>query len=179
MVYVAFLRGINVSGQKKIKMADLRDLFEKSGFCDVRTYIQSGNVVFESDVRDTEKIGDRISGAIEEHYDFRVPIIVKKKSEIDQIIAQNPFVRDEDIQANKIYFVLLKTIPSPTALKDLSAMHFDNEQLLATPTCVYLRCALGAGKAKCTNNLIERKLGVLATSRNHRTMVKLLELAKA
>ncbi|MRX62766.1 DUF1697 domain-containing protein [Maribacter luteus] len=176
MNYIALLRGINVGGHKKVKMADLRDLFENLGFDNVKTYIQSGNVVFESENSDIGILEHRVSNAILDHFGFEVPVIIIEGIEVKRIVDNNPFNDAEDIQANKVYFVLLKRRPTQEALDVLSSLHFENEQLVATTACVYLKCDLGAGKAKCNNNLIEDRLKVAATSRNHRTMLKLLEL---
>lgn len=176
MNYIAFLRGINVGGHKKIKMTELRALFKNLGYYDIITYIQSGNVVFKSEDQDTAELEDQITTAILGQYGFDVPTIVKKRGEIERILTHNPFDDPRDIQDNKVYFVLLKQPPKPAVVNALSSMQFDNEQLVVTPICVYLKCNLGAGKAKCNNNLIEDRLKVSATSRNHRTMLKLLEL---
>ncbi|MBD0851602.1 DUF1697 domain-containing protein [Maribacter arenosus] len=177
MIYIAFLRGINVSGHKIIKMADLRSLLEDVGFQDVLTYIQSGNIVFKSAVQLPTKLENIISNTILDQYGFEIPVIVKQRSEIEGIMANNPFTDPKDIDENKVYFVLLKTEPKAEKIKALSALKFENEELVITPKCVYLKCALGAGKAKCDNNLIERKLQVEATTRNPKTLLKLLDLS--
>ena len=178
MNYIALLRGINVGGHKKIKMADLRLLVEGLGFGKVLTYIQSGNIVFKSEVKDPKKLENQISKSILDHYGFEVPVIVKKRVEIERIMSNNPFDDQEDIYSNKIYFVLLKEEPNQELMHLLSLIKFENEQLEITPSCVYLKYSLGAGKAKCSNNLIETKLKVSATSRNYRTMMKLLEMTR-
>ncbi|MGB5435984.1 MAG: DUF1697 domain-containing protein [Maribacter sp.] len=177
MTYIAFLRGINVGGHKKIKMADLRSLMENIGFHDVLTYIQSGNLIFKSDIPDHRDVESKISKTILDHYGFDVAVVVKKRFELMQFLGKNPFKFPEDIKDNKVYFVLLKNEPEQEGVEALSAMQFDNEHLVITPTCVYLKCNLGAGKAKCNNNLIARKLKVDTTSRNHRTLMKILELS--
>ena len=177
MNYIAFLRGINVGGHKKIKMADLRNLMENIGFHDVITYIQSGNLIFKSDIPDHRNLEYKISNTIFDYYGFDVSVVVKKRCELLQLIADNPFKVPEDIRDNKVYFVLLRNEPEQKGVEALSTIQFDNEHLVITPTCVYLKCDLGAGKAKCNNNLIARKLKVDATSRNHRTLMKILELS--
>ena len=177
MIYIALLRGINVGGHKIIKMADLRSLLEDVGFQDVMTYIQSGNIVFKSAVQIPAKLENKISITILDQYGFEVPVIVKQRSEIEGIMANNPFTDPKDIDENKVYFVLLKNQPKPEMVKALSELQFENEELVITPKCVYLKCALGAGKAKCDNNLIERKLQVEATTRNTKTLLKLLDLS--
>jgi len=177
MIYVAFLRGINVGGHKKIKMADLRLIFERLGYNDVKTYIQSGNVVFKTDVDDQRKLEKQISEAIGIDFGFKVPVLVKTRTELYNIMKNNPFDDPEDLATNKIYFVLMKGIPAKEDIKTTSAIIFNNEKFKITAACVYLRYALGAGKAKCNSNFFESKLNVISTSRNYRTMTKLIELS--
>jgi len=177
ITYIAFLRGINVGGHKKIKMADLRALLEGLGYTDVMTYIQSGNVIFNSLEEDRDKLENRISGAIKNHYGFEVPVLVKTRTEINKILDKNPYNDHGDLASNKIYFVLLKEIPENKNIEATSTIFFENEKFEITPECVFLRCALGAGKAKCNINFFESKLKVTTTSRNYRTMTKLLELS--
>lgn len=174
--YIGLLRGINVSGQKKIKMVDLRILLEENGFSSVKTYIQSGNIVFRTTEENKATLENKISEVIKKQYGFDVPVIVKTSEEIGNILVNNPYDDSEDLESNKIYFVLLKEKPKEENVTVLDSISFENETLRINSECVYLRCALGAGKAKCTNNVIEKKLKVSATTRNYRTMQKLREL---
>ena len=174
--YVAFLRGINVSGKRKVPMAELRAMCERLNLQNVKTYIQSGNIVFKSSMAQTNDIAILLHNEIQKHFNFNVPVIVKTVNELSQIIEKNPFVSQEDITANRIYFVLLNSLPAIELLENLSEETFDNEEYVVIDNCLYLKCALGYGKAKLNNNLIERKLKVLATTRNYRTMNKLQEL---
>jgi len=179
ITYIALLRGINVGGHKKIKMADLQLLLEGLGYKEVLTYIQSGNVVFKSKVTDHGKLENQISKAIKKHYDFDVAVIVKTKTELVNILKNNPFNDTDDLATNKIYFVLLKEIPQKKNIEIASIKDFENEQFIIAPECVFVRYALGAGKAKCGVNYFESKLKVNATARNYRTMVKLVELSSS
>jgi len=179
ITYIAFLRGINVGGHKKIKMADLRLLLEDHGVKDVLTYIQSGNVVFKSKVKDHRKLEKQISKAIKEHYDFEVAVIVKTRTKIESVLKNNPFIAPEDLATNKVYFVLLKEMPTQKNIEIARFKKFENEQFFYTPKCVYARYDLGAGKAKCGVNYFESKLKVNATARNYRTMMKLIELSSS
>ncbi|EAR00471.1 DUF1697 domain-containing protein [Maribacter sp. HTCC2170] len=175
--YIALLRGINVGGHKKIKMADLRSILEDSGLERVRTYIQSGNVVFDSEEKNTQNLEIQISETIKEHYDFEVPVLIKTRNEILRVLEDNPYTDRNELSENKIYFVLLQDSPEEDKVKELSNYKFENETFTYTPNCVYLRCALGAGKAKCGIGFFESKLKVSATSRNYRTLQKLIELS--
>ena len=174
--YVAFLRGINVSRKRKVPMAELRAMCERLNLQNVKTYIQSGNIVFKSSMVQTNDIAILLHNEIQKHFNFNVPVIVKTVNELSQIIEKNPFVSQEDITANRIYFVLLNSLPAIELLKNLSEETFENEAYEVVDNCLYLKCALGYGKAKLNNNLIERKLKVMATTRNYRTMNKLQEL---
>tara|TARA_R110000868_G_scaffold122626_2_gene324999 strand:- start:80 stop:625 length:546 start_codon:yes stop_codon:yes gene_type:complete len=176
MTYVAFLRGINVSGKRKVPMAELRAMCERLNLRDVKTYIQSGNIVFKSSIGRTNEVAILLHNEIQKHFDFDVPVIVKTIDGLSQIIEKNPFVSQEDITANRIYFVLLNSLPAIELLKNLSEETFENEAYEVVDNCLYLKCALGYGKAKLNNNLIERKLKVIATTRNYRTMDKLQEM---
>ncbi len=177
ITYIAFLRGINVGGHKKIKMADLRLLFEEIGYKNAMTYIQSGNVIFNSLDEDRGKLEYQISEAIKNHYGFEVPVLVKTTTEIKKILGTNPYNDPEDLASNKIYFVLLQEIPQKEDIETTSTIIFENEKFVITPECVFIRYDLGAGKAKCGINFFESKLKVATTSRNYRTMTKLLELS--
>lgn len=174
--YIALLRGINVSGVKKIKMADLRIMMSDIGFNDVQTYIQSGNVIFKSETANSQYLAQKIKIGIQDVFKFDVPVLVKTRDEIVRILEGSPYKENEDLEANKIY-TLLKNSPEQINLETLDQNNYPNELFTINDDCVYLNCINGAGKAKLTNNVIERKLKVQATSRNHRTMLKLLDLS--
>ena len=97
--YISLLRGINVSGQKKILMADLKSLYEELGFTNVQTYIQSGNVVFEYQASSSEKLEQMIFDKIKAHYGFEVPNLILTSNEIEEALKSNPY---QDIE--KMYF---------------------------------------------------------------------------
>lgn len=175
--YIAFLRGINVSGKHKIQMAELKELLSKQKLEDVKTYIQSGNVVFESGLENSKELENLISKAILSHFNFNVPVIVMTISKLKEILDQNPFKTDDENLQKQNYFVLLNEIPNVEAVDKLSNETFKTEDFLVTNDCMYLKCTAGYGKAKLNNNLVERKLKVKATTRNYRTMNKLLELS--
>jgi uncharacterized protein (DUF1697 family) len=171
MIYIAILRGINVSGSKKLPMAELRTLLAKLDFQKVQTYIQSGNVVFASDEKNQEKLGEQISEAIKKQYDYDVPVLVKTIAEWKTAMANNPFT-DKDISKQGITF--LATIPTVT---DFEIDSKDDEFKIINSE-VYLYCPNGFGRSKLTNNLFERKLKTQATTRNWKTIHKLLEMAE-
>ena len=176
--YIALLRGINVSGQKKIIMVDLRKMLEKLQFDKVETYIQSGNIVLKSNSEDSEKIAEKIREGITGTFGFDVPTLVRSHEELKSIFDRNPFTDPSDIENKRVYFALLKETPKTELVEKFQKEEYPGEQFVIGDDCVYLNYAIGAGKAKISNNHIERKLKVSATSRNYRTMTKLLEMSE-
>jgi uncharacterized protein (DUF1697 family) len=175
---IAFLRGINVSGQKKVPMAELRALLTKKGFLDVKTYIQSGNLVLkEADVSVPEtKV--TLEETIKTHFGFEVPVLVKSLTDLHKIIRNNPFSKKEDLESNRVYFVMLFSPPEKEKLAFFREEIYPNESWELVGDCLYLSCKNGYGNAKLNNNLVERKLNVQATTRNYRTMMKLIEMGE-
>ena len=173
--YIAFLRGINVSGQKKIKMVDLKECLQKAGLLNVGTYIQSGNVIFETQMKSRQAIATLIVRTIKEDFGFEVPVVVTTGKEIEEILEHMPF--DGDTNPKGLYFALLHETPKDERVTSFLQLRFENEDFHYTHKCVYLNCKAGAGKAKLNNNLIENKLKVVATTRNLNTMRKMLTLA--
>ena len=171
--YIALLRGINVGGQKKIPMAELRELLSKSGLKNVQTYIQSGNVIFESSEKDTQKLELDIHYSIKKKFGFEVPILVKTPEELLQIFDDCPF--SEEIKMNS-YFMLLFAIPDKNLVEEVAKMSYTDEEFVIMNTCIYFHSSIGYGRTKFNNNFFERKLKTVATARNYKTMVKLLSL---
>lgn len=172
--FIVFLRGINVSGQKKIKMAELKEVLTESGFNNVLTHIQSGNLILSTENRQ-EIVAQKIKTIIADHFGFEVPTLVLEPNLVGQILGACPYAELED---KKRYFTLLHEEPSTALRVEFEALDYENEDFTVMGNCVYLYCKNGAGKAKLNNNLIEQKLKVTATTRNLNTMVKMLELAK-
>lgn len=158
-------------------MAELSVVLEDAGLKNVKTYIQSGNIVFDSAETNQEKLQDSIAEAIQRNFGFGVPTLVLQENDIGHILEANPFENKSD--ENKLYYVLLKNPPKKEVTQQFEQLHFDNEDFHITDNCVYLLCKNGYGRAKLNNNLIEKKLKVEATTRNQKTMLKLLEMASS
>lgn len=171
--YIALLRGINVGGHKKLKMADLKLVFEDLGLVDVITYIQSGNVVFST--KEGKGISEKISIEIEKRFGWEVPVLVRTAESIVQILKDCPL---EPIKKADAYYMLLATPPKKELMEALADITYPNEEFVLTRECVYIYYAKGHGNEKLNNNFFEKKLKVAATTRNYRTLIKLVELAK-
>jgi len=175
--YISILRGINVSGQKKILMADLKNLFESIGFKNVVTYIQSGNLIFETNENNSEiELATKIEEAILKQYSFEVPVIVFKNTELRQWIASNPFLKDENLE-ERLYFTFLNKTPDSIHVEQLQG-DYSPEKFEIIDKVIYFYCPIGYGKTKLSNTFFEKKLKVKATTRNFKTTFKLLELSE-
>jgi uncharacterized protein (DUF1697 family) len=179
MKAVSLLRGINVSGQKKITMADLTSLYEALGFQQVSTYIQSGNVIFSHAGLKTHILSEQIEQAIEKRYRFQVPVEIRTHKELDAIIKNCPFGPvDLEKEGTKLLLSFLSDRPSPENVARLMEYVKEPEKLVLQGKQVYLYCPNGYGKSKLSNSFLEQKLGVNATTRNWKTVHKLHELSK-
>lgn len=175
--YISMLRGINVSGQKKIIMIELKQLYEQQGFTKVQTYIQSGNVVFDSEKsQDYFEISKIIELAIEKKYSFQVPVIVKQAEDLISAIKNNPFPRN--IDTARIGITFLEKKPTAENLQKLDGIDYLPDQFIIDGLNIYVHCPESVGNSKLTLNLFESKLKVRATGRNWRTINKLIEMAK-
>ena len=174
-IFIAFLRGINVSGQKKIKMVDLRESLENHGLKKTKTYVQSGNIIVHWKPEKSGVLKTLIESSIKTDFGFEIPVLIRTPQEIQNILHLNPF--KDKTEVKRLYFTLLDKKPAMDRLKAFKELEFEHEDFYYTDDCVYLFCKQGAGKAKLNNNLIENKLGVSATTRNLNTMLKMLELS--
>lgn len=172
--YIALLKGINVGGHKKMPMADLREQLTKSGLKQVRTYIQSGNVVFQSELNDLLELEAFLQKTIQSYFGFEVSVLVTTREQLKRIFDDCPFSEEKKI---KSYFTLLKHKPGEAIIKMASEKVYEGEEYEIINDCIYFYCASGYGRAKFNINYFERKLGTTATARNYNTMVKLLELS--
>jgi uncharacterized protein (DUF1697 family) len=168
------LRGINVSGQKKIRMADLKSLFESLGLIHVQSYLQSGNVVFDSDEKDIGKLKDVIEAQIESTYGFSVPVLIRTRDDFKRVIQEHPFAQEEAI---RVLVTFLYELPDSSKLEELSHYQDKVDKFAIGKQEIFLFCPGGYGRTKLSNNFFEKKLGVVATTRNWKSVNALYEMA--
>lgn len=174
--YVCLLRSINVSGTNIIKMAELRPFWENLGFSEVKTYIQSGNIIFKSASKPDVSVLEK---AIETKFQTKnVSVILKTPSELDIIINQNPFLSLSDFDHKKMYISYFQEIPDISNQNDFEQLQFGEDQFRIINNVMYIYFGISAGKSKLTNKVIEGKLGVAATTRNWNTTNKLRALTQ-
>jgi uncharacterized protein (DUF1697 family) len=172
------LRGINVSGQKSIRMVELKALYESLRFANVATYIQSGNVVFQSRESNPESIATSIEKAIEKTFGFSVPVVLRQPSEFRKVISKCPFLDKAGIDEDRLYVTFLKTRPASTLVKTtplIAASNADRYEIVGSE--IYLHCPDGYGKTIFSNNFFEKHLKVVATTRNWKTVQTLLAMS--
>ena len=168
--YIILLRGINVSGKNKIPMADLRELLNDLQFKNVQTYIQSGNIILESAL-DKTTICNQIKKEIQEKFGFKVPVLARTISEWENAIKKYPFSTENE---KIVAFAFLNQVSNE---KTIEIKNIGEDKYKIDDDVVYLICPSGFGKTKITNNVLEKKLEVIATTRNYKTTTKLLALA--
>lgn len=177
--YISILRGINVSGQKLIKMDALKQMCENLNFIYVQTYIQSGNIVFQSEDSELSNLEELISKQILLQFRFDVPVIVLSIEKLQQIIASNPYTSDQTKDISGIYVTFLSSPAKEIHIDIIKQKLLQEEEVTLTENAVYLYCPNGYGKTKLTNTFLESKLKVNATTRNWKTTNELLRMAES
>jgi uncharacterized protein (DUF1697 family) len=174
--FVAMLRGVNVGGNI-LKMDRLRELCDQLGFTDTKTYVQSGNIVFES-TQPASALCSLIEKRLNGETRLPVSVIVRTPAELVKIISCNPFLKEKGIDLSKLHVTFLAKPAGKDALKTLAAINAGSDRLHISGKEVYLHCPNGYGETKLSNNALQKVLGVNATTRNWNTVNKLSEMAK-
>jgi uncharacterized protein (DUF1697 family) len=174
--FISILRGINVGGHKKIKMDALRQLFINLGYRNVKTYIQSGNVIFSSENTESGELEKIIAQEIIQTFGFEVPVLIFSAEELTDILENNPFGTDDAKDPSFIYITFLSENPNPDILKKIAGSTFRPDEFVNINRAVYLYCPGGYGNTKLTNTFFENKLKLTATTRNLNTATELFKL---
>ena len=170
--YVALLRGINVGGTNKVRMGDLRALFDALGYSDAQTYIQSGNVVFSATAQESALVA-AIEAAIEETFALRVPVVVRSRAQLAAVAATSPF---DGAAPTAVHVAFLSGRPRAASVAALDPDRSPPDTFAVVGREVYLHYPNGSGRSKLTVDYLERVLGTRATARNWNTVTKLLTM---
>jgi uncharacterized protein (DUF1697 family) len=177
--YIAMLRGINVSGHNIVKMELLRASFAAMKFTNVKTYLQSGNVIFcEASNASAAGLAKKIQQKILADFGFEVPVFLKTVKEMEEAIKRNSFLDDPAIDHARLHVTFLSDAPPKAAAELLQPLAVKPEQFRIVGRIVYLYCPNGYGNSKLSNTAIEKKLSVAATTRNWATTNALLAMAQ-
>jgi uncharacterized protein (DUF1697 family) len=171
--HVALLRGINVGGRNPLPMKDLARLFERTGCENVRTYIQSGNVIFEGPAQ-PRKVAEAVSAAIQKKFGYKIPVVLRTAPQLNEIIRGNPFLWKTDAKWLHVYF--LADLPSSQAIATLDAARSTPDVFHVAGREIYLHLPNGMARTKLTNAYFDSKLATVCTARNWATILKLSEM---
>ena len=174
--FVAMLRGVNVGARNKVKMADLEACFGTIGHAAVSTYIQSGNVVFTSRAKSSAALARGIAEGIGRELGLDVGVLVRSREELAAVARANPFLRTR-ADPKFLHVTFLAEQPAAELVTAVESFDGGRDELRVDGREVYLHCPGGYGETKLNNGFLERKLRVVATTRNWNTVTKLLELA--
>lgn len=174
--FISLLRGINVGGHHKVRMSDLKELYESLGLKQVLLYIQSGNVVFMSEALDVAQIQKQIEDGFEKKFGFRVDIIIRTPAELHEIIEKNPFQNDPSRDSKWIAILFLATPPDKIAQENLFNAYTGPEEIFIIGKEAHIYYPEGVGRSKLSHSFLEKKLKTVGTARNWNTVLRLQEM---
>jgi len=177
-MFVALLRGINLGRKNKIPMGELKSSLASLGYEDVVTYIQSGNVVFRSPTDDVGDIAGAIEREIAEAFGVSAAVLLRTPAELKAIARRNPFVGGE-ADLSKLHVVFLNDAPTADAVAQLDPERSPPDEFSLRGREIYLHLPKGSARSKLTVDYFERRLAVVATARNWKTLTKLLALTQS
>ena len=173
--YIALLRGVNVGGNA-LSMERLRGICAELGLENARTYVQSGNLIFDA-AGSAERWSKSLERALVGKARLPITVLVRSRAEMAAVIEHNPFAGERGIDLARLHVTFLRQTPKQAALTALNAIDAGPDRLSQAGREIYLYCPNGYGRSKLANNAIERVLGFAATTRNWRTVTTLAEMA--
>jgi uncharacterized protein (DUF1697 family) len=174
--HVVLLRGINIGPRNRIAMGELRTTLEEAGFENVRTYLQSGNVVLES-VTKPESVGRKVEKLIKERFGLEIAVVVRSRAQLAAVVKRNPLGKvAKEPKRYQVTFLSAKL--SAKVVRELEEAAAPEERVVVAGREVYAWHPQTIARSKLWNALAGKKLGVTATSRNWTTVEALLELAE-
>jgi uncharacterized protein (DUF1697 family) len=177
-VLISMLRGVNLGPHNRIKMGDLRALYESLHLENPRTYVQSGNVIFRTKEENAVKLAKKIQVGIEKEFGFRPEVILRTIEELKQSLAANPFQNRRGIEPSKLLITFLSSEPAAEAQATMRGLKVQREELHLIARELYIYFPDGIGKSKVPWSSVEKFLKVTGTARNLNSVVKMLEIAE-
>jgi uncharacterized protein (DUF1697 family) len=175
---VALMRGLNVGGANRMPMTDLSQIFVEAGCTEVRTYIQSGNVIFKSSQSKLEKLPAVIAKGIADRFGFKVPVVLRTVEQLGETIQNNPFLK-VGAEEPLLHVYFLAGVPDARAINSLDPKRSSPDAFFVRGRDIYLQMPNGMARTKLTNAYFDSKLATISTARNWRTVLKLFELMQA
>ncbi len=177
-VIISMLRGVNLGPHRRLKMEELRALYESLKLREPQTYVQSGNVIFKTDEQDLIKLVKRIEGGIEKKFGFQSDVVVRTVAELRGVIARNPFAKRRGIEPSRLLVTFLAGDPGAEARERVLQIKSDPEELRIDGRELYTYFPNGMARPKVSWATIERALKVSGTGRNWNSVTKMLEMAE-
>lgn len=177
MTLVSLLRGVNLGPHRRIKMDDLRKVYEAAGMKEPKTFLQSGNVVFKTSERDPAQTGRKLEKAIEKSFGFRSEVIIRTAAEMAQVVERNPFANRKGIEPNRFLVWFLASDPGEEARQKLRAIDCRPEELVAIGRELYIYFPNGLARPKLSFTRLDKVLQVAGTGRNWNSVTKLAEIS--
>ncbi len=177
-IYIAMLRGINVAAHKRMKMERLRASCESLGFEAVKTYIQSGNVVFQGGKLKPDAASKKLEEQIVRVFGFSAHVMLRTKEELGQVLKGNPLLKERGIES-KLHVVFLSEVPAPAAVKKLESLVLPPDKVRNSGKEIYFYFPNGVSGSSIWKHPLDRELSISGTMRNWRTVNTLYEMALA
>src|SRR5262245_7158055 len=176
-IFIGLLRAVNLAGKNRVSMSALRELMTELGMQDAQTLLQSGNVIFRSDIRSPAKVEKVLEDGIEQRFGLKTDFFVRTAEELNAVVAGNPFPREAKQDPGHLVVGFLKDAPASAAVTALQKAIVGREVVRAIGRHSYVVYPDGIGRSKLTSALVEKKLGTRGTGRNWNTVLKLQALA--
>jgi uncharacterized protein (DUF1697 family) len=175
--YVALLRGVNVGGKNTLPMKALSDIFGEAGCGAVRTYIQSGNVIFTASTGISNRLPGLVSARIAKRFGYKTRVIIRTADEFAGAVRKNPFLKS-GAEEGSLHLMFLAGLPDPRNVRDLDPDRSPPDSYIVRGREVYLRLPNGVARTKLTNAYFDAKLATTGTQRSWRTVLNLLDMLK-
>jgi uncharacterized protein (DUF1697 family) len=175
--HIALLRAVNVGGNSKIAMADLKAMLADLGYANPQSLLQTGNLIFQAKEANGDKLAAKLENAVAERFGLATDVLIRTAAQWRQAIAANPFPQAAARDPSHLLIMPLKDAPAKQAVKDLQTAIQGRETVAAVGRELYIVYPEGIGRSKLTNKLIESRLNTRGTGRNWNTALKLAALA--
>jgi uncharacterized protein (DUF1697 family) len=167
-----------MTGHNSIKMAELSSLFIDLGYPDALTYIQSGNVIFSSEIiSDERETALKIEKAILRRFDYTVPVMIRTSEELRKLFSVNPYLSEEKFEPSKMAVIFLHEKVTEEQIQKVKGIDYPPDKFKIVGKEIFIFCPNGFGRTKLYTNFFEKKMGVIGTARNWKTITTMLELA--
>jgi uncharacterized protein (DUF1697 family) len=177
-VYVSFLRGVNMTGHNKMKMADLSALYNDVGLNGVSTFIQSGNVIFSAgDEYSVLNISQKIEKAISEKFSYDVPVMIRSVDQLKRLLSVNPFLSENNFDPAKNAVLFLHEKAAEDQIANVKNIDYPPDKFKVDGSEIFIYCPNGFGRTKLYTNFFEKKMGVTGTARNWNTILAIQDIA--